>query len=272
MPVCCLISDLSIIPILFSLEIPWNYVALSIDLCARYDRSSSTLQDVLGEMVVMQFLRRPHSRKVRKCSETVQAVLTTRMSLDLPEDPLPTAEHGEHSLDDRGTGGGEDTVPPRRSSSPTVDPPTWQAQLTAARAEIAHRVQKQLEDDGWDTSEPTRDVAEMTMPRTQHSADRRASIATDDGDEDLLIAEMLRPRSRPRTPAEEEPTSCDDPVTSDSAPSRSAGDTTSDKICRICFDSEDDALGRLFSPCRCRGSVRFLSPSLETQCDTPLGR
>ncbi|GAA5838070.1 hypothetical protein JCM3766R1_004194 [Sporobolomyces carnicolor] len=180
------------------------------------------------------------------------------MSLDLPEDPLPTAEHGEHSLDDRGTGGGEDTVPPRRSSSPTVDPPTWQAQLTAARAEIAHRVQKQLEDDGWDTSEPTRDVAEMTMPRTQHSADRRASIATDDGDEDLLIAEMLRPRSRPRTPAEEEPTSCDDPVTSDSAPSRSAGDTTSDKICRICFDSEDDALGRLFSPCRCRGSSRYV--------------
>ncbi|KAL8286760.1 hypothetical protein RQP46_004288 [Phenoliferia psychrophenolica] len=31
-----------------------------------------------------------------------------------------------------------------------------------------------------------------------------------------------------------------------------------DHMCRICFDGEDEELGRLFSPCQCRGTSRFV--------------
>ncbi|GAA5995175.1 hypothetical protein JCM5350_001860 [Sporobolomyces pararoseus] len=163
---------------------------------------------------------------------------------------------------------------------------SWQFQLNAARTELARRVRSQQEQDGLNYVNTARNreeeletailgekveiKGEEGVPgEVEVKRERRESIATEDGEEDSLIAEMLRPKSRSSS------TAVDDSVMEDSKETRSDGgertskskqtqDNADEKICRICFDSEEEDLGKLFRPCKCRGSSQYV----HTECLT----
>ncbi|GAA5922700.1 E3 ubiquitin-protein ligase SSM4 [Sporobolomyces koalae] len=142
---------------------------------------------------------------------------------------------------------------------------TWQDQLREARLGIARKVQEQQQQDQLPGAEVDGDQHEEVEPA--NTSARRESVTTEDGQDDAEVAEMLRP-SRPATPSDQQFASTEKLERndeSDSAQQTQAGtaehgtDTSgADKICRICFDSEDEELGKLFSPCRCRGTSRYV--------------
>lgn len=45
----------------------------------------------------------------------------------------------------------------------------------------------------------------------------------------------------------------------DAPPQEANAGPGEDKMCRICFDGPDEELGKLFSPCLCRGTVRLVA-------------
>lgn len=156
---------------------------------------------------------------------------------------------------------------------------TWQDQLREARLGIARKVQEQQQQDQLPGAELDGDQHEEVEPA--NTSARRESVTTEDGQDDAEVAEMLRP-SRPATPSVQQFASTEKLERndeSDSAQQTQAGtaehgtDTSgADKICRICFDSEDEELGKLFSPCRCRGTVRralFIQRSQESWLNWP---
>lgn len=49
-----------------------------------------------------------------------------------------------------------------------------------------------------------------------------------------------------------------EPVKTDQEPA-----TEQEKQCRICFESEDESLGRLIRPCLCRGSISVSQSPLQ---------
>ncbi|GAA5849443.1 hypothetical protein JCM5353_001981, partial [Sporobolomyces roseus] len=80
------------------------------------------------------------------------------------------------------------------SSSPDELRSTWQTQLNEARLGIARKVKEQQDEDGWEfpeleeNDEELIDNSEAKKPR-----DRRESVVTEDGEEDEMVAELLRP-------------------------------------------------------------------------------
>ncbi|GAA5965481.1 hypothetical protein JCM3765_003297 [Sporobolomyces pararoseus] len=162
---------------------------------------------------------------------------------------------------------------------------SWQIPLNAARAQLAQREQYQQERDGLTFVTEVQDREELNkreeateipggerLPEeveVEVKRDREASVATEDGQEDQLIAEMLRPTSRLSS------TNPDDSGVEDSkeilsntgerkVKSKPTQDNPEEKICRICFDSEEEDLGKLFRPCKCRGSSQYV----HTECLT----
>lgn len=90
---------------------------------------------------------------------------------------------------------------------------------------------------------------------TQHR--RRASVASSEGD-DELVERLLRPQAAQAIP--EEPSGGDAKASEE----EEKGDAPpqDDRMCRICFSGDDeDEMGKLFSPCLCRGTVRRSSHS-----------
>ncbi|GAA6061936.1 hypothetical protein JCM10212_001504 [Sporobolomyces blumeae] len=177
----------------------------------------------------------------------------------------------------------DDTAPPLSASTMPADadpaPPsptnssTWHARLAEARLALAHKVQEQQRGDGWIGAEGEREATSESAAIEATGGDpeglrhrRRTSAVTDDGEEDDFVAEMLRPGSRPSSASDVKPPTCD--AESEPAAEREArddhsgheatGSTDNDKTCRICFDGEDEELGKLFSPCRCRGTSRYV--------------
>ncbi|GAA6006456.1 hypothetical protein JCM10207_004940 [Rhodosporidiobolus poonsookiae] len=154
------------------------------------------------------------------------------------------------------------TADPPRDSSPTpaatADGKTWSVQLAQARRAMAERVDQQQKDDGWvltDPSEgdilrPTDSNAEEAEGREHH---RRASVASSE-DEDEYVAHLLGATAAKPAVADiaEEPTDPADNGETATAPEDAP-------MCRICFSGPDeDDLGKLFSPCMCRGTSRFV--------------
>ncbi|BGP36552.1 Vacuolar protein sorting-associated protein 13 [Rhodotorula kratochvilovae] len=87
---------------------------------------------------------------------------------------------------------------------------------------------------------------------TQHR--RRASVASSEGD-DELVERLLRPQAAQAIP--EEPSGGDAKASEE----EEKGDAPpqDDRMCRICFSGDDeDEMGKLFSPCLCRGTSRHV--------------
>lgn len=138
----------------------------------------------------------------------------------------------------------------RTPVEPTAEVSSWQAQLADARRAMAAKLESQS---------PLASTAESAAPEVSGAADdapdsghtRRISIASSEGDDDY-VQQLLRPL--PERVAE--------PVNEEAR--KDAGEGAQDeprvpqddRLCRICFDGEDEELGKLFSPCLCRGTVR----------------
>ncbi|GAA5907965.1 E3 ubiquitin-protein ligase MARCH [Sporobolomyces salmoneus] len=188
------------------------------------------------------------------------------MSLDRLEEvePISTLRQ-RHPTTVEPTRTDSDTAPkliPQISPDNDLITPTWQPQEVTAQAEQHEEaIVGQLTSEDKEVEEGD----EMTpMPSTKEPRERRESIVTEDGEEDRFVEELLRPQSRAESSSKEE----NDSTRADSASSErnsttdQAEERTEEKMCRICFDSEDESLGRLFSPCRCRGSSRYV----HTEC------
>jgi len=155
------------------------------------------------------------------------------------------------------------------SSSPDELRSTWQTQLNEARLGIARKVKEQQDEDGWEFPELEEEEAEELIDNSPDKPrDRRESVVTEDGEEDDLVAELLRPgTSRANSQRESGKDEDLDPSIREGGAEgteerkEEERDPANDRTCRICFDGEDDELGKLFSPCRCRGTVSFCCPS-----------
>jgi len=156
------------------------------------------------------------------------------------------------------------------SSSSTLPEPistTWQTQLNEARLGIARKVQQQQDEDGWEFPELEEEESELgENSGGDEPKGRRQSVVTTDGEDDEIVAELLRPgtsRANSQRDYSGKEEGSDPSIAEDGGDGREDGkaeerDMSNDRTCRICFDGEDDDLGKLFSPCRCRGTVRFL--------------
>lgn len=76
---------------------------------------------------------------------------------------------------------------------------------------------------------------------------RRKVDATESGDEHLEEDREEVPDEHPAQPPQ--------PTPEEAAGVPPGPADADEKICRICFDGEDEELGRLFSPCLCKGTV-----------------
>ncbi|KAK4698693.1 hypothetical protein P7C70_g7578, partial [Phenoliferia sp. Uapishka_3] len=142
----------------------------------------------------------------------------------------------------------------------------WNAQLSAARQALASRLGPEFDPDFAEpeAEPPVREVESGTDAGLGDvgEKDRRGSAGSEGDDE--VVREMLRGvrNSGPETvteegegmgaPSDDEAPGAfmrEEPV--DAAPK-------DDRMCRICFDGEDEELGRLFSPCQCRGTSSFV--------------
>lgn len=173
--------------------------------------------------------------------------------------PHITSEHNSMEHDPTETSGlrhrttAHQPTPESDAAEPTARPATssspggWDSQLAAARRALVDRL-------GPD-EDPDFALAEMASAG-EVCVDRRGSDASD-GDAEVVRELLGTNRERPPvldeavendgerrdTPAEPEP---------EPAPDANPAD---ERMCRICFDGEDEELGRLFSPCQCRGTV-----------------
>lgn len=222
----------------------------------------------------------PHSdaRSFSRRALLVRFTSPLIMSLDQPIEsthPLETQDSTNAAPEEtRQDPSDAETTSTTSSSSIRNNGSTWQDQLNLARSEIAQKVKEQQERDGWDFAEieeepeECRGGPELEEP-VSTERERRESVVTDDGDDDQVVAELLRPGSRTGSDSKVEPEE-EDPkpdasgseaqeTKTDKPAGENDGNGANDKVCRICFDSEDDELGKLFSPCRCRGTVSLRS-------------
>lgn len=129
----------------------------------------------------------------------------------------------------------------RTPVEPTAEVSSWQAQLADARRAMAAKLESQS---------PLASTAESAAPEVSGAADG-VSIASSEGDDDY-VQQLLRPL----------PERIAEPVNEEARKDAGEGAQNEprvpqdERLCRICFDGEDEELGKLFSPCLCRGTVR----------------
>lgn len=164
--------------------------------------------------------------------------------------------------------------------------PAWQAQLSAARAGLAERVRRQQELDGFNVNDTTNDdaigdeIAHGTVgskpsdddatneaassPHDSVPSKRRGSdcsLLSEASDADDQVHEMLTGYKSRKSVAEPLQDVVEEPGPEARPSARPVVDDPElDKCCRICFsdDVEDPDLGKLLSPCRCRGTSRYV--------------
>lgn len=159
----------------------------------------------------------------------------------------------------------QDHAEPATPPTPTAAADSWQAQLAETRRAMAAKLEQQAQEDDERARASAEGLGESaaTGRRDEEASEgshrRRVSVASSEGD-DELVEQLLRPRSTPTAA----------PVQEDEARQADADDESAepapqgppppqdDRVCRICFAGADDEeeLGRLFSPCVCRGTVR----------------
>ncbi|GAA5827077.1 hypothetical protein JCM11251_002233 [Rhodosporidiobolus azoricus] len=177
------------------------------------------------------------------------------MSLE-GQDPLPpsselryrpTAAHPSNDVP-------KTALPPSPTPAQTA---SWHDQLAQARATLARKVEEQQQKDGVVFDHPAGAVAGESGHAEQPEEDgpehvRRASVASSE-DDDEFVARLLRP-GEPylAAPATE-------PIPEQAAKEDEAKEVPVETpLCRICFDGPDEELGKLFSPCACKGTSRFV--------------
>lgn len=119
-------------------------------------------------------------------------------------------------------------------------------------------------------------IGQVAEPPTSDVTSVSTEVVADDTPDslpDTINDSGLRRRRVPRAAVDpsEASMSTETPVTVDATAAsggagarvdanRSSTNTTTDRMCRICHegDAAAEELGRLFSPCLCRGSVRFV--------------
>ncbi|GAA5925217.1 hypothetical protein JCM10213_008735 [Rhodosporidiobolus nylandii] len=157
---------------------------------------------------------------------------------------------------------GSEGVAPSPSPAGSATQTSWQAQLAEARVAMAHRFEQQQHGDGWRSADdPGETVAEEQAGHaeeggTKERRQRRESVASSAGDEneDEAVAQMLRPGSQ----AADHPCRKAIPEERRKPEEDCQAEDADTRICRICFDGHDEELGKLFSPCRCSGTARFV--------------
>ncbi|GAA5969302.1 hypothetical protein JCM11641_007544 [Rhodosporidiobolus odoratus] len=93
---------------------------------------------------------------------------------------------------------------------------------------------------------------------------RRTSVASS-VDEDDYVAELLRPGHQAIAMPAEKTIREETAGEGAAAGPEAAREPEDASMCRICFGGPDDELGKLFSPCKCTGTSRFVHQScLET--------
>lgn len=164
------------------------------------------------------------------------------------------------------------------SSPPQPEPASWQLQLAEARRAMALKMAQQAQELDQLDPAPAHDSTDAAEPPGGHDSgssplhQRRVSVASSEGD-DQFVEQLLRPTSAPTAaPVHEDPepevgggAAGEEELQQDEGGERAAEeqdpDPVDDRICRICFGGAEDEeeLGRMFSPCVCRGTVRRLS-------------
>ncbi|TNY20268.1 hypothetical protein DMC30DRAFT_263120 [Rhodotorula diobovata] len=154
--------------------------------------------------------------------------------------------------------------------TPTAAAESWHAQLAEARRAMAAKLEQQAQEDderARASAEGAREAAatgrrDDSEEASEGSHRRRVSVASSEGD-DELVEQLLRPRSTPTSaPVQEDEARQADADSSSAEPPAPQGPPPpqDDRVCRICFGGADDEeeLGRLFSPCVCRGTSRHV--------------
>lgn len=149
----------------------------------------------------------------------------------------------------------------------------WDNEFLLARQMIAARMkQQQIEDGVWPGEEEQERVESnddqttlgtspgKTAAIEQVQADETMSSREEETERDL--ASLKREKSTSAIPppkATTLPTAAPGQADDSNQPDPAKVDTNDEeKTCRICFEGEDPELGRLFTPCRCKGTVRCL--------------
>lgn len=165
----------------------------------------------------------------------------------------------------------------------TAAPPSphdnaWQDQLALARESLKQRVEQQQAEDGSvevphipsppPAAEHTTadEQPQQTSDAAQSTADRRGSTTSngtaeegnEEDEEDYVHQHLTGLRRRRQAEGASGSSGADRAEAPQEAP-RATPDAAEDqeKVCRICFGGEEEEveLGRLFSPCQCRGTV-----------------
>lgn len=155
--------------------------------------------------------------------------------------------------------------PPAAAPDATTANHAWEDQLAAARQSLAARMHKQMTVDSFALDpapavDSDSDEATPSQGAERVGEDRRGSSGSEEEDDAVremlgasgtslaepVVEEDLTPNGEPHDHA---------PPDVPEAEAALGGAPKEEKMCRICFDGEDEELGRLFSPCQCRGTV-----------------
>ncbi|BGP28616.1 hypothetical protein JCM10296v2_000352 [Rhodotorula toruloides] len=145
----------------------------------------------------------------------------------------------------------DDTSTPTASAFSSAHE-SWQDQLAQARRTMAERMEQE-----WDElSKAARSDGQREEAASRAGGDseeaglqgRPTSWASSEWDDDAVVQQLLRPNPPPTAKAVEE-----EKQDEETAP------PADEKMCRICFAGEDEEeSGKLFSPCLCRGTSRYV--------------
>ncbi|BGP21451.1 E3 ubiquitin-protein ligase MARCH5 [Rhodotorula toruloides] len=140
--------------------------------------------------------------------------------------------------------------PADNTSSPSAMS-SWQDQLAQARRAMADRMDQEWQDitkaDGNGGQPGNAPLEADGVPEGANLRARRTSCASSEGDDDAVVQQLLRPNPSPTAEAVE------DGKENPTVP------PADEKMCRICFAGEDEEeSGKLFSPCLCRGTSRYV--------------
>ncbi|ORY80297.1 hypothetical protein BCR35DRAFT_304498 [Leucosporidium creatinivorum] len=166
------------------------------------------------------------------------------------------------------------------SAPPSPDKAAWQDQLALARESLKQRVEQQQAEDGSveiphipspppavehaaadELPGQSGDAAHSTSDRRGSTTSNGTAEEEQDEDEDDFVHHHLTGLRR-RRPAEGGSGSAAGATETPRAAPRAAPDAAEEqeKVCRICFGGpeEEEELGKLFSPCVCRGTSRYV--------------
>ncbi|GAA5898641.1 hypothetical protein JCM6882_000886 [Rhodosporidiobolus microsporus] len=169
------------------------------------------------------------------------------------EDSLPRSTELRHRSAAAPHAHDDDTAL-RSPTPPPASTASWQHQLDEARRAMARKVEQQQTEDGLSLDEADGGAATTSGPAEHRGHLCRSSVASSE-DEDESVAQLLRP-GKPYLAA---PVAIPEEAGEEREEGGAAKEEPADQpVCRICFDGPDEEMGKLFSPCLCSGTSRFV--------------